>query len=605
MDKLNIDFESLLPYVIDAFSSVYGEEYRSIISKKINNTVIISYHDLEGLENYVSYLKKCKSCELSIRFLDEIGINIGTYKKDNYTEPLDDNIQAILNCLIDSSYGFSKFADNWAPLLAFDSSDKTNSERLLENKIKIVNYFLGNDRDKITAENFEFFTETEEFLELLKKINKFKIVYKKLLSEYNDWEKQLAPYEKYIEDEKKRKEDILQKKKNELFVEIFEQLPYFVKNSISNKTFEEQEKTILGSTDISGKTNIETFRYEQMEKLKSPNVDLFCKFWIVLCQSNYFKNLGITIPNEKMLKCDSEEDIINYLAFLNQDDIRKYIPTYELISYISSAREKKYEEALREYYTTRKDFVDAMKIFADNSNNFEYIYELIKSKRVSILGQGAYNDNNEFLPIMFYTVREHDGGYLFQSFMHECGHIIDQIKIGSGFEHFDDDNEKNPYDNAFRKYEKFNETLNDMFTIEAVKFLQNQGIYLIESKELTLLDTSNHNTALITKELLQPLLKKFRHQVIKAKINSEPQELIEYIGEDNFEELVDAVNKVDYLSRNGLVSKINKTPKDAIVIEYFEQIERVKQIYINIENYYANKFGNLSISELGEDIKKR
>lgn len=213
MDKLNIDFESLLPYVIDAFSSVYGEEYRSIISKKINNTVIISYHDLEGLENYVSYLKKCKSCELSIRFLDEIGINIGTYKKDNYTEPLDDNIQAILNCLIDSSYGFSKFADNWAPLLAFDSSDKTNSERLLENKIKIVNYFLGNDRDKITAENFEFFTETEEFLELLKKINKFKIVYKKLLSEYNDWEKQLAPYEKYIEDEKKEKKIFYKKRK--------------------------------------------------------------------------------------------------------------------------------------------------------------------------------------------------------------------------------------------------------------------------------------------------------------------------------------------------------------------------------------------------------
>ena len=53
------------------------------------------------------------------------------------------------------------------------------------------------------------------------------------------------------------------------------------------------------------------------------------------------------------------------------------------------------------------------------------------------------------------------------------------------------------------------------------------------------------------------------------------------------------------------MSKINKTPKDAIVIEYLEQIERVKQIYINIENYYANKFENLSISELEENTKKR
>ena len=70
MDKLNIDFKSLLPYVIDAFSSVYGEEYRSIISKKINNCIILSYHDVEGLNDYVSYLKRCKGRELSIRFLE-------------------------------------------------------------------------------------------------------------------------------------------------------------------------------------------------------------------------------------------------------------------------------------------------------------------------------------------------------------------------------------------------------------------------------------------------------------------------------------------------------------------------------------------------------
>ena len=346
MDKLNIDFKSLLPYVIDAFSSVYGEEYRSIISKKINNTLIISYHDFEGLRDYVSYLKRCKSREFSIRFLDEIGIDVQAHKKDNYTEPLDSKIRDILECIIDSSFGFSEDADYWAPLLAFDSNNKNNPKRLLANKIKIINYLLGNVQDIITEENFESFTETKEFLELLEKINEFKMIYKKLLSEYNDWAKQLAPYEKYIEDEKKRKEDILQKKKNELFREIFDQLPLTVKDSISSKTFEEQQKIILGYTDISSKSNIEAFRYEQMEKLKSPNIEHWDKFWIVYWQSNYFKKLGITIPNEKMLECNSEEDITNYLTFLNQDDIKKYIPTEELISYISATREKNMKKLL-------------------------------------------------------------------------------------------------------------------------------------------------------------------------------------------------------------------------------------------------------------------
>ena len=602
MDKLNIDFNDLFPYVIDAFSSVYGEEYYFTILQKINNSIIIPYLDVEGLNDYVSYIKKCKAREFSIRFLDEIGIDVQKHKKSSYTEPLDTDIQKILDCLIDADNGFSKNIDFYSPLRAFDNNNKTYHKKLLKNKIKIVNYLLGNEHEQITEENFESFSKTKEFSKLLEKINEFNTVYEKLLFEYNDWASQLVPYEKYVEEEKKRKKDILQEKKNELFREIFDQLPSFVKDSISNKTLKEQQETILGSMDISTKSFIEFFHYDQMEKLKSSEVDLYDKFWIVYSQSNYLKNLGITIPDENMLNCDSEEDITNYLSFLNQDNVRKLIPSNESISYISSTREKKYEEALREYYTTRKDFTNTMKVFNDNCR--EYVYNLIKNKTIGILGNGGTNNNNEFISIMFYTIGESNGGFLFHTFMHEIGHIIDQCQNGVGFEVLDNSGktvEKNPYDNEFRKYEKFNETLNDIFTIEATKILQNEGIYLIEPEEFTLLDASNHNTALITKNLLQPLLQKFRKQVIKAKINSKPEELIKYIGEDNFEELVDAVNKVDYLSRNGVIAKFDESPEDSMVIEYYEQVERVKQIYINIDSYYANKFENSPTDE----FKKR
>ena len=363
MDILNINFNSLLPYVIDAFSLVYGEEYRSIISKKIKNAVIISYHDVEGLEDYVSYLKRCKTREFSIRFLEEIGIDVQKHKKRNYTKPLDNDIKEILDCLIDATFGFSEYADLFSPIRAFDINKKNLHEVLLGKKIKIINYLLGNESEQITAENFDSFAKTKEFSELLKKINDFNIIYEKLLSEYNDWENQLLPYEKYIKEEQKRKGDILQKKKNELFREVFNQLPSFVKDSISNKPFEEQLKIILGTMDISLKSDIEFFHYEQMEKLKSSEVDLLDKSWIVYNQSDYLKKLGINIPDENMLKCNSKEDVINYLSFLNQDDIKKYIPSDELISYISTIKEKKYEEELKEYYTNKKDFTDDIKLF--------------------------------------------------------------------------------------------------------------------------------------------------------------------------------------------------------------------------------------------------
>ena len=232
MDKLDIDFNSLLPYVIDAFSSVYGEEYRSIISKKLNNTIIVSYHDVDGLENYISYIKRCKAREFCIRFLDEIGIDVEKYKKSNYTEPFDNDIEKTLDCLISANFGFLRDIDFWSPLRAFNSTNNTNSKRLLENKIKVINYLLGSEHEQITEENFDAFSETTEYGELLKKINEFNIVYEKLLSEYKDWAHQLEPYEKYVEDEKKRKEDILEKKKTEMFSESEINIFQYLKNHL-------------------------------------------------------------------------------------------------------------------------------------------------------------------------------------------------------------------------------------------------------------------------------------------------------------------------------------------------------------------------------------
>ena len=60
MNLLDIDFQSLKNPIIDAFSFVYGEKYRDYISKKIKNTNFIFYYNIDGMESYVDYLKRCK-----------------------------------------------------------------------------------------------------------------------------------------------------------------------------------------------------------------------------------------------------------------------------------------------------------------------------------------------------------------------------------------------------------------------------------------------------------------------------------------------------------------------------------------------------------------
>ena len=37
MDLLNLELDKLKPYVIDAYTHVYGSEYHDIIEHKINN----------------------------------------------------------------------------------------------------------------------------------------------------------------------------------------------------------------------------------------------------------------------------------------------------------------------------------------------------------------------------------------------------------------------------------------------------------------------------------------------------------------------------------------------------------------------------------------
>lgn len=599
MDNLNINFKKLLPFAVEAFTKVYGEEYRDIISKKINNAVIIPYYDIEGLSNYIFYIKSCKRREYAIKFLDKIGVNLKKHIKDNYTQPLNDEIEEILHYYIHSAFrGFSKDTDYWVPLHAFKPNNTTYPKRLLRNKITIINYLLDKDHEKITEENFHLFVQTNEYQEILKKINELNIIYEQLLKEYRKFEEKLQPYENFIESEQKRKSDILNRNKTLTFIDIKSMLPSSVINAISGKSLEEKSSAILGDLVIDSTSIIESFSSDNLNKLKSNEVDIYNKFRIAYSQMQYLKNLGIEIPK---VFSNLEEQLNNYLLFFdrNQDNIKKYIPSFDVINDITSIREKRYKEALKEYYTTRDDYINT-------GNSFD-IYEFIKNKMICVnTGTISHGSYIEYIAIMFYTIRSNSEGKLFYIFMHECGHIIDQNKERIGFENLDyfhTKRERNPYDNRYRKYEIFNETLNDIFTIEAVEFIQKLGIYLIEPKKYTLSDTSNVNTKLITKKLLYPLLSKFRKQVISSKINANPNELIKYIGKDNFEELVDVVNKVDYLSRNGVIPKIDTFPEDEMVKEYFKQLEKLEKIYINIDNYYKKNVEPLITTSDDKTIK--
>ena len=451
MDNLSIDLKKVLPFVIEAFTFVYGEKYRDIISDKINNAIIIQHYNIESLKEYILYIEESQKREYAVKFLEKIGVNVEKYKKANYTEELDNKIEKILEYYInDSDFGFSNKTDYFVPLQAFKKDNNTNPKRLLLNKIKIINYLLNGEHELVTEKNFDLFTKTEKYQQILKKIDELNLVYEPLLSEYKKWEEKLKPYKDFIDSETERKKRILEKKKSLLFEDIYPKLPIPIKDAIANKTKDEKIATILGPANISSESIIELFDSNKIKQLKSEDADFLTKMVIISRQLNYLKNTyGDTIDEKK---------INNSFLFLEEEDIKQYIPSDDLIHFVTLAREKRYEEAIREYYTTRKDFLN-LKGQGFDKDSLEYIYENMKGESVFVYGKGATRSDNKFVSIMFYTIGSDDGGALCYIFMHECGHIIDQNENGLAFESCKDfsiTSMKNPYDKTCREYEKFN-----------------------------------------------------------------------------------------------------------------------------------------------------
>ena len=216
-----------------------------------------------------------------------------------------------------------------------------------------------------------------------------------------------------------------------------------------------------------------------------------------------------------------------------------------------------------------------------------------------LLNQGkVFVTINPEKPVLFYTILE--GGGLDYTMLHEFCHVIEKQskgkkKIGSGF---DITKEKKTYRPEKRKYERLNENITDIFSIRATKILHEREEYLLEPKEIVLSNIMDANTSSITKNMLMPFLKRYKEQIIRARITGDINSLLEVVGKDNFEELNDCINVVDYFIYEKGLSKILEkranndrkekekdieSTEEEVIEEYEKQLQRLDRIYISME----------------------
>lgn len=119
-----------------------------------------------------------------------------------------------------------------------------------------------------------------------------------------------------------------------------------------------------------------------------------------------------------------------------------------------------------------------------------------------------------------------------------------------------------------------------------------KGIFIAENKKMTDIKMmKNRNTDNILKTMLYPLFDKVGKELLDSRLTGKISNFYTLIGLENFNELNDVINKVDYLIQvKDLKQKLKeKAYQDPIVLEYYLELDKLMKIYEDIDKRLIEK----------------
>jgi len=581
MDPLKIEFKTYYNEIIEAITEVYGLEYYEIIKKRFSEIKFIPYTNKNGIKAYYNYLESCKAKELTLEFLSHLGTNINDYNIENLNKQLPDELRDLCygylgtifpfeEYILDDDVGFKSFLEKYY-------QDNHEDIRTIS-KIEFINFIRGKEQEEINIENYKDFTKTKEYQEIYNLALKLDKIYEPLRQEMKLYLNSIKVYKSYYENEEKRLNKILKQFRDKLYQSIEDLFPENIKQILDKEENISNKNKKIFDNNIMFESPIEYFSKEYENQLRNPNTTSNLKKVIHCCRLMYFKRLGYDI------------DIYNtdYDEFIKSDDIKQLIPTYELVEKISNIRKQFSEEIEKQYILESETYKEILKKLTNNKKNRQYLLEIIKNKKICLtLGNSS---TKLLIPYVFLTQRETGCGAIDYVIIHEIIHAIESdISINreyrTGFETNIYNMKYSPYQHneLKRKYERFNETITDMITIEVREKLFNKNIYFAEPKNRIKIDVSESNTCALLKELLFPFYNKYKNLILKVRITGNITELTNEIGVDNYEKINDIIDHIDYLIEQELLIKLSENNFiNPLVLEYQNLLNELNIIYSNL-----------------------
>lgn len=559
--KFNINkyFQSYVPILKEVFLEYYGDEYADKINNAFANFSFIGYLTPVAISNLVFDLNNEIRRNLVDDFIFEAEFNdIPNFKVNAFLFSFEDKEKCSFYKALQRTNGY-------------------------EEDVKLM--FGINSKSEDYKEKLEI---------ALKRIDAARSIYFKYQKLFDE---AIKPYQEYV-DIANRLENLEENSTPDFIIYFINRIFHFLSKEDKEFYLINQEKFTSDDTaseyfrkmkcfknyvsyysdyiSFNQHGYINSFSKEKCEKMENPQGSSYVSY-IKKERIKYFNNLGIDLGN-------------NYEDYLNNPEVQRLWPSPSMVDKIEKIKEELYEETIRSFFLTiplyqenkrvleETGFIDkrvtAFQFATYLENNWNTTSNFVKKANLNnspiedgfilhpIIIFSAQLDNNQFDNVII-----HELNHLIENHIKsiikkitETGSTLIQILTESGF--------NCPGDTEYiqelkkYKYELFNETINQIIANQITELLHKKGIYLFTEPELK--DKKDDSVCIY--EYSVPLainfFNEFKKDIIYARITGDRSLLFAKIGENNFEDLNDLINK--FYSYFGIVDDTHHIQMDAL-----------------------------------------
>lgn len=651
LNKLNADrtLQENISKYIDVFVDFYGDDKRNEIERKFNNATFVGYLSPERQQVELTKLIKEKSKELESKVLEynetsldskdlfdtydyslKISQPINNYqnfielyklgkegRKEKYIEDTYNDIKKYLNELTKEEYlkiietkELPEKYQNIPYWLKNNIQYTTNLQNIEENYEKSFNKASSLIRKIIprcTLDNFDI--NNEEIEKLDKVIEK----YKETLKEYENFEKENIEYfnemqvnkdlemslrEKYYKEFLKENIDLIKEDDRQGVIE-------YLNDSKKSYLMNYSVRRLLGSS-IQSESILESFYEEQEDILNNEETSTFIKNSIIENRIKYFNNIGINLGN-------------NYNLYLENEDVKSNWPTKERLEKFRATKNKLINNFMKEYYLNTvshkrlRQVVDSKNLLNKDDGLDQTMYNSSLGKTCVATNLKEIDGKLEAAPLVMISFGGFDGA-LDHDIIHELNHLY-ELSLESvinnkavylcGWDICEDDivGEVNDYiditkEEPKRSYELFNEIINEVIAQEIEEKMHEKGIHILDSSRNSKVkgNTSYEASFFIIKDFY----KEFRDEIIKSRSNGNIKEILDIVGEKNFNDLNDLFDiyfeNLSGLKKMQLLDDIKNNRTTNLTIKYYEIVDKSKEIMERMREESKKKKGeNITI----------